>query len=151
MIYRASDHGFRAKDFHSKCDGKANTLTVLKANGFIFGGFTTATWDSSGQYKSDSNAFLFSLTNKDNQPCKMKIKPNRQQNAIGCFSSFGPKFGGGYDINITADSNTKNGSYSKLGNTYTHPQYTVGTNEAKSFLAGSDNFLLSEIEVYQKE
>ena len=40
LLYRKSEHGFDANDFHSKCDGKANTLTILKANGFIFGGLT---------------------------------------------------------------------------------------------------------------
>ena len=38
-----------------------------------------------------------------------------------------------------------------LGYTYNHPQYAYGTNEAQSFLAGSYDFQLSEIEVYQKE
>ena len=73
LLYRASKHGFDANDFHSKCDGHANTLTILKANesSFIFGGFTSIAWDVSGQWKSDPNAFLFSLTNKDKKPCKM--------------------------------------------------------------------------------
>ena len=76
LIYRATEHGFRAEDFHAKCDWYANTLTILKAKGtsYIFGGFTTAIWDDSDDFKSDSNAFLFSLTYKDNQSCKMKIK-----------------------------------------------------------------------------
>ena len=42
-------------------------------------------------------------------------------------------------------------SFSNLGWTYKHPQYAYGTNEAKSFLAGSHKFQLDEIEVYQKE
>ena len=40
---------------------------------------------------------------------------------------------------------------SDLGYNYKHPQYTAGTNQAQSFLAGSFQFLLSEIEVYKKE
>ena len=68
ILYRASEHGFNSKDFHSKCDGHANTLTILKSSGgssFIFGGFTSATWDSLSGWKADSDAFLFSLTNKE--------------------------------------------------------------------------------------
>jgi hypothetical protein len=45
-------------------------------------------------------------------------------------------------------------SYSYSGATYTHPRYayrTNGTNEASTFLAGSFEFKLDEIEVYQKE
>ena len=63
LLYRASEHGFASNDFHSKFDGKANTMTILKANRslFIFGGFTTASWYGSGLYKSDPNAFFLVL------------------------------------------------------------------------------------------
>jgi hypothetical protein len=42
LLYRGTRDGFGAKDFHSKCDGRSNTLTIVKAFGseFIFGGFT---------------------------------------------------------------------------------------------------------------
>jgi hypothetical protein len=96
-------------------------------------------------------AFIFSLTNKDNEPLKMKIDPNERQYAIGCHSGFGPAFGGSCDILIADNSNTKMDSRSDLGHTYKHPQYEEGTNEAKKFLAGSHEFQLAEIEVYQKE
>ena len=68
LLYRASRDGFGTNHFNSKCDNHANTLCIFKAKGteFIFGAFTTATWNCSGQYQSDPNAFLFSLTNKDN-------------------------------------------------------------------------------------
>ena len=42
-------------------------------------------------------------------------------------------------------------SRSNLGFTYKHPQYAQGTDEACTFLAGSFNFQLDEIEVYEKE
>jgi hypothetical protein len=67
LLYRATRDGFEPNDFHSKCDNKSNTLTIVKAkeSGFIFGGFTSVEWDGSDRYKSDLNAFIFSLTNKD--------------------------------------------------------------------------------------
>ena len=126
-------------------------MTILKANRFIFGGFTPVTWDSSSEWKSDPHAFLFSLTNNDNKPCKIKIDPNQYNYAIYCIQKYGPTFGGGHDIRIYCNANTTNGSYSNLGNTYKHPQYAKGTNEAQSFFAGSSRFRLSEIEVCQKE
>ena len=147
LLYRASEHGFGAYYFHSKCDGHANTLTIFKASesSFIFGGFTTATWNS-----SDPNAFLFSLTNKDNKPCKIKIDPNEHHKAIYCYYECGPTFG--YkDIEMTSNGKTKNCVHTNVGNTYKNPQYAFGTNEAQSFLAGSYYFELSEIEVYEKE
>jgi hypothetical protein len=153
LLYRATRDGFDSNDFHSKCDGHSNTLTLCKAKetSFVFGGFTTVSWDDTNQYKFDSNAFLFSLTNKDNQPCKMSIDDNRIQYAIECYSGYGPIFGRGNDICIRSDSNTTTHSSSNLGHTYKHSQYGFNTNEAKSFLAGSQYFLLSEIEVFNKE
>jgi hypothetical protein len=151
LLYRGSRDGFGSNDFHSKCDGHANTLTILKAKqtSFIFGGFTTVGWDSSSGDKSDPNAFIFSLT--DNTPLKMKIDPKSHQYAIRCDSRYGPTFGCGSDIHIANNANTTMNSYSNLGITYRHPQYAYGTNEAKTFLAGSNRFQLDEIEVYQKE
>jgi hypothetical protein len=150
LLYRGTRDGFGAKDFHLKCDGHTNTLTLLKAkeSEFVFGGFTTAELDSSGECKSDPNVFIFSLTNTDNSPVKMKIDPNKHKYAIYCYPFCGPTFGA--DIHIANNANTTMNSCSNLGHTYKHPQYTFGTNEAKTFLAGSRNFQLDEIEVYQK-
>jgi hypothetical protein len=91
LLYRGTRDGFGSNDFHSKCDGHSNTLTILKAkeSSYIFGGFTTVHWESStnGKWKSDPNAFIFSLTNKDNKPVKMKIiDPNKHHRAITCHS-----------------------------------------------------------------
>jgi hypothetical protein len=145
-LYRGSRDGFGAANFHARCDNHNNTLTILKAKGssFIFGGFTSVTWNGSGQYKSDPSAFLFSLTNKDNQPCKMR--QINAQHSICCFPEFGPIFGGGHDIFICNNANTTTGSYSNLGNSYQHPQPEQG----QSYLARTQFFQLSEIEVYQK-
>jgi uncharacterized coiled-coil protein SlyX len=73
LLYRGTRDGFGAADFHAKCDGHSTTLTIVKAKASsnIFGGFTSAAWDCSNTSKSDPNAFLFSLTNEDNRPCKM--------------------------------------------------------------------------------
>jgi hypothetical protein len=42
-------------------------------------------------------------------------------------------------------------SLAGLGYSYKHPQYAQGTREAESFLAGSDEFQLDEIEVYERK
>jgi hypothetical protein len=79
----------------------------------------------------------------------MKIDPNHTDMAIYCHSEWGPTFGP--DIYIANNANTTKNSYSKLGSSYKHPQYSCGTNEARTFLAGSHYFQLDEIEVYQRE
>ena len=122
-------------------------MTIFKANEFIFGGFITVS--VSDEWKSDPNAFIFSLTNKDNKPVKIKVDPNEHEYAIGCYSDFGPTFG--FDIQIANNANTTMNSCSNLGFSYEHPQYRCGSTEASTFLAGSNPFQLDEIEVCEKE
>jgi hypothetical protein len=160
LIYRASQDGFEAAKFHTNCDNKTNTLTVIKTtNGNVFGGYTEQTWNyndsyseqtwnNTGGYKADPNSFIFSLINKLNEPIKIKWSRN---NGISCQTTYGPIFGGGYDFNIANQSNINTNSYSNLGHSYTHSDYRFETNEAKTFLAGSYNFQVSEIEVYTKD
>ena len=63
-MYRGSKDGFEANDFHSKCDGQAKTLTVIKSkHNQVFGGFTTQTWDGD-EGKEDPKAFVFSITHE---------------------------------------------------------------------------------------
>ncbi len=67
----------------------------------------------------------------------------------------GPIFGGFNklpiytDIFIANNGNLNENSYSDLGNIYKHPYYI--SKEATNFLAGSRDFQLSEIEVFQKQ
>ena len=46
LLFRASRDGFAAKNFHSKCDNKGPTLTIVKSGSSIFGGFTEAQWQA---------------------------------------------------------------------------------------------------------
>ena len=74
LIYRATRDGFSARNFHEKCDGVSNTLTIVKAiNLNIFGGFTTQPWDQSGEYISDKNAFIFRQDSTTSQQRKVIV------------------------------------------------------------------------------
>ena len=45
MIFRGTKNGFRAKDFHEKCDNKGPTITIVQdVKGYIFGGYTSMNW-----------------------------------------------------------------------------------------------------------
>ena len=46
LLFRASRDGFAAESFHSKCDKKGPTVTVVLSGSFIFGGFTEKAWSS---------------------------------------------------------------------------------------------------------
>ena len=46
LLFRASRDDFGSQTFHSKCDNKGPTVTVVKSGGYIFGGFTETPWTS---------------------------------------------------------------------------------------------------------
>ena len=50
LLFRASRDGFRASTFHSKCDSKGPTVTIVKSGGNIFGGFTKRAWESPSKF-----------------------------------------------------------------------------------------------------
>ena len=145
LHYRATRDGFTARNFHSKCDGIENTLTIIKSeHGNIFGGFAGEAWNSRNRFVDDARAFVFSLVNKENKPFKVK---SAGIYAIRCFSSRGPSFGIG-DIFIASDSNLNRESFSSFGDNYKHAAYQNRSEKAKSIPAGSHNFQTVEIEVF---
>jgi hypothetical protein len=144
LIYQASKDGFSGYNFHAKVDGKINTLTIIKSDKYIFGGFTTQDWGGSGVYKYDLNAFLFSLVNPYNISVILNI--TKPEYAIYAYNYYGPTFGGGHDIYFYGGSNDSVSGYSNLGNSYKLSSNIYNT---QSFLTGSYQIAASEIEVYQ--
>ena len=47
--WRAKTDGWVASTFHSNCDGKGPTVTIIQVGRYIFGGYTDVSW-SSGEY-----------------------------------------------------------------------------------------------------
>ena len=50
LLFRASRDGFAASAFHSKCDNKGPTVTIVRSGNNIFGGFTEESWTNSGKF-----------------------------------------------------------------------------------------------------
>ena len=42
--WRASVDGWGASTFHSRCDGKGPTVTIVRVGRYIFGGYTSLSW-----------------------------------------------------------------------------------------------------------
>jgi len=42
--WRASVDGWAASTFHSRCDGKGPTVTIIRVGRYIFGGYTSVSW-----------------------------------------------------------------------------------------------------------
>jgi hypothetical protein len=164
LLWRGGRDGFDSRDFHDRCDGHSNTLTViLDTNGNIFGGFTpvewdsqmpTSRWDDNNCFKSDPSlkSFLFTLKNPHNVPARrFALKAEQQNQAIYCHSEYGPNF---TDVGV---SNKRSASTHKpssrggarciesLGNSYTNDTELEG----ETFFTGSIRFEVQEIEVFE--
>ena len=44
LCYRASHHGWSSSTFHSRCDGKQRTVTIIRKQQYVFGGYTDIPW-----------------------------------------------------------------------------------------------------------
>ena len=73
----------------------------------------------------------------------------KQSQAILCQPSYGPSFGGSYDIYVSNDFGMD--SYCNLGHSYIPIVGANGSTEAKSHLAGAYNFAVKEMEVFSVE
>ncbi|XP_078345359.1 neuropilin-1a-like [Oculina patagonica] len=148
--YRATEHGWDASAFHSRCDFKGPTVTLVEVNKFIFGGFTDLDWGGSTGFKRSSSSFLFTLRNMDNT-AGVKLGVQNAARAIYNDPSYGPYFGNG-DL-VIGDMAAKNlNSSSHLGTSYSLPNDVIaGSVEAFNHLAGSEYFLPDEVEVFHIE
>ena len=149
LLFRASNHGWKTKDFHSLCDGKGPTVTLVrveaKGKTYLFGGYTSVSWDSKRGWRSDGSAALFSLVNASGQPKLMRIKQGEEESAIRCYCYYGPRFGGGHDLIISGDANRNTNSFSNLGTTYDYSGCSI---PSKEFMAGSYRFTVADYEVH---
>ena len=48
--WRAKTDSWSVSTFHSNCDGKGPTVTIIKVGSYIFGGYTDVSWSSSRKY-----------------------------------------------------------------------------------------------------
>src|SRR3989442_11823715 len=67
LLYRASRDGNTTAAFHQKCDNKGATIFIAKVTNSeqIVGGYNPLFWDSSANYKSTNDSFIFSFTNRN--------------------------------------------------------------------------------------
>ena len=146
LLYRASRDGWQCQDFHSRCDSKGATVTVIKCTGgFVFGGYADVSWHSGNSWPQSAQAFLFSLHSPSRVgPVKLPLFQNHQH-AIYCGSSYGPTFGGGHDLYVANCAKSTTSSYTTLGHTYQLPP----GQSAQTFFTGSHTFQAAEVEVYQ--
>ena len=97
--------------------------------------------------EESGKSFIFSLSNNDNLPPFQSFL-RKSKRAIFQDRRCGAIFGVGY-VDKVRDLYISCNAFSDLGHSYTLPQgYTVGSQKARSLLAGSFNFNPTEVEVF---
>jgi len=158
LLYKGSRDGFTAQKFHDNCESKSPTISFIKSQtyGRIFGGYTEHLWNQTTNYlkeddknqttnylKEDDNAFLFSLTHNEKYPVVVS------KSAIYVYYGYSVMYGDNFpDILIQNDCDRVN-NQSYFPRSYKCPKFTQETEESKAYLAGSHDFKVEEIEVYQ--
>ncbi|CAF1928429.1 unnamed protein product [Rotaria magnacalcarata] len=119
LLYKATQDGFRAIDFHRLCDNQTHTVTIIQSKtGYLFGGYAQIPWSSRNTYQTDLKAFIFTLTNpKSVLPTRFLIKGGFEQYSIYHGATYGPTFGGGHDI-LVPDKSNENSGYTNFPHSY---------------------------------
>ena len=61
LCWRATKDGWAVSTFHSKCNNKGPTVTIVRVGNYVFGGYTDLSWDSKifSLFFKDANKKLF--------------------------------------------------------------------------------------------
>ena len=150
LVYRASEDGDRAMNFHQKCDKIGPNLVLIKTRkGNIFGGFTFKNWEhmprdiddkrpNLGSASRDSKAFGF---NVNNQKIYNNEKPN--EFAIWCNRNYGPTFKN--NLFQIFDSCLKKGGYCSVKSN----SHFGGQLSDFEIAGGESRFRVEELEVFE--
>ena len=142
LIYRASRDGANAQSYHSRCDEKINTVTVVQTvKGSKFGGYTeTQIQDGNIGYK-DPNSFIFSLN-------KMKIYENlnKDNNVIRHYRDNGPYFVGGF---VIYDSNFNDNNSNYVCDKTSSFNFFSDSEKEYEINNGEKYFHIKELEVFE--
>lgn len=142
LIYKGLRDGITPEAFHTNCDEKGPTITIIRgmftgsSEMTVFGGFLDKDWHKKNTWIPSNEAFVFSLTSGIKCPI---AAPSRA--AYG-GTNRGPAFGYGHDIMIAET----------LNKSYVNPQsYTDAAKIVRSSNYGGSNtinFTPFDIEVY---
>jgi hypothetical protein len=148
LCFRVSRDGRSPALFHTQCNNRGSTFFVTQTPaGKLVGGFAGIPWQSTGGYRSDPSAFLFSLSNgfKHVQGGSAGIQ-NYLNLGLYDYVNYGPTFGGGHDF-FTDLSNV----YVNLGHSYSCRVGAFTQATCQNDFAGAYSFALGDLEVYAQQ
>ncbi|PFX18451.1 Fibroleukin, partial [Stylophora pistillata] len=145
--YFADQSSWSTAEFHTKCDYKGPTLTIVRVREYVFGGFVENSWGGKpSNIGHQIEGFLFSLSNPfDLAP---RILPIQQGKASGRTNPhLGPSFGE-RDLELFEDKHGRIMGYSRLGASFDLMSVSLSSYEAWFYLAGSQHFYPDQVEVF---
>lgn len=159
LIFKASRDGFKALEFHTKCENISPSIVVVKTEfGSLIGGYTEMPWEASNEFyfiKEDKTktTFLFSfdlhtkLVPKDYKYC---ISYSKKSGPIfGCkyTKNYAPMLSASYtpDLEIVNECNTRRCNYFDIGKNFIFQ----GTKE--DFFGSKGPFKIEDYELYKVE
>ncbi|CDW76598.1 UNKNOWN [Stylonychia lemnae] len=144
LLYKGTRDTFVSQKMHEMINQKGPIVGIIKSqHDQVFGGYSSIGWRNQGDWVRDENAFVFSLTKKTKHE-----QYQHQEQALYFTDTFMLWFG--YDFMIYSNCDKNPNTNSSLGTTYKLPEgIAVGSVEGKSYLAGSFNFTVKEMEVYR--
>ncbi|CAG2189890.1 unnamed protein product [Mytilus edulis] len=135
LLFKASRDGCVATTFHSKCNNKGATVTVLLRN--------------ANAYSLDNKAFLFRLY-QDGTFKPVNFPVTGAGNAMYDHQSYGPTFGGGHDLYTFNGTVAHDGTcYPLNGSTSFGTSYNMKGENSNSICNG--NLKVTDLEVYMVE
>ncbi len=154
LLYRASRDGATASAFHAHVNGQTGEkfFVTKLSTGVLIGGYTTLTWQSTGNYQNDGDrsSFLFSLTN--NFKYVETGAYASQGDSIYDQANWGPTFGGGFDFGTYNNFGSNNGSnYCNLGYAYACRVGSYGSSTCQNDLCGNySGWYVVDLEVFKR-
>ena len=140
LMYATYRDGRSIPKMHKVIDGKGITLFLASANSRIFGGFAATKWNCDGTpFGAGSSSFLFSITEDAFIPNHGQVEDQICLCAQRDTFTFGIedlRFAGNFDQ-----------CHSELENSY-GIGLPYGSVQAQTFLAGAENFVCDEVEVW---
>ncbi|KAL0206662.1 hypothetical protein P9112_001969 [Eukaryota sp. TZLM1-RC] len=158
LLYRASEQGYRAVDFHHHCDLHENIMVViLTTDNHVIGGFSSTPFGGTQGHKSSPGAFLY---------CFRPLEPSQdlehgviltklegtgitgscEEYGIMQDSEMGPIFGVS-DLYICDNADREGGGSLGLNSIYSSPEIPV--ENAQATFSGGSVFGVKELEVFQ--
>ncbi|KAF2068575.1 hypothetical protein CYY_010102 [Polysphondylium violaceum] len=139
LYYASESNKFSAQRFHSACDGKGATITVIETtDGCIFGGYNSQSWNDTGKFYGDNRCFIFTLVNKHGIPPTKYLPIKTIRSYVG--SSIGQGLVFGYnDFKILEEDSFQSFPTS----------YADTTGKGNTTLTPSQVFSIKNLEIYK--